>query len=366
MRLTLIAVLVLHGLVHLLGVAKAFGLAALPQLTEPIATDRGWLWLMAAVLFVAAAVGVVMTPRWWWVVAAAAIVVSTVAIAGSWHDAKAGAVVNLGLLVVVIVAAAIEGPWGLRAEYDHDVREALARPRSSAAVTERDLSPLPDPVQRYLRVAGVVGRPRVWNMRARMRGRIRAGADQRWMPLRAEQHNVFDDPARLFYMTATMFGVPADGYHRFAGGAATMRVKAAGLVPVQQSSGAAMTQAETVTLFNDMCVMAPATLLDPAITWEPVDDQRARAAFTHAGHTIRAELVFNVAGELVNFWSDDRRQSSDDGRTLTSVRWSTPVDAYRDFGGARVMSRGQARWHEAAGDYAYIELEMEDIRYNVP
>jgi hypothetical protein len=66
MRLTLIAVLVLHGLVHLLGVAKAFGLAALPQLTEPIATDRGWLWLMAAVLFVAAAVGVVMTRRRSW------------------------------------------------------------------------------------------------------------------------------------------------------------------------------------------------------------------------------------------------------------------------------------------------------------
>lgn len=29
------------------------------------------------------------------------------------------------------------------------------------------------------------------------------------------------------------------------------------------------------------------------------------------------------------------------------------------------MRRGQARWHEAAGDYAYIELEMDDIRYNV-
>jgi hypothetical protein len=366
MRLLLVVVLVLHGLIHLLGVAKAFGLAALPQLTQPIAAGRGWLWLAAALLFVAAAIGVVVMPRWWWAAGAAALVVSTIAIAGSWHDAKAGAVVNLGLLAVVIIAAAIDGPWGLRAEYDRDVRQALARPRLSPVVTEDDLAPLPAPVQRYLRVVGVVGRPRVWNMRARMRGRIRAGVDQRWMPLRAEQHNVFDDPGRFFYMTATMFGVPADGYHRFAGGAATMRVKAAGLVPVQQSSGAEMTQAETVTLFNDMCVLAPATLLDPAIAWEPVDDQRVRAAFTHAGHAIRAELEFNAAGELVNFWSDDRRQTSGDGRTLTNVRWSTPIDGYRDFGGARLMRRGQARWHEAAGDYAYIELELEDVRYNVP
>lgn len=328
MRLALIAVLVLHGLIHLLGVAKAFGLAALPQLTRPIAPGRGWLWLAAALLFVTAGAAVVVMPRWWWVAAAATVVVSTAAIAGSWHDAKAGAVVNLGLLAVAIVAAAIEGPWGLRAEYDRDVRQVLARPRESTVVTEDDLAPLPAAVQRYLRVAGVVGRPRVWNMRATMRGRIRAGADQRWRPLRAEQHNVFDEPARLFYMTATMLGVPADGYHRFAGGAATMRVKAAGVVPVQQSSGAEMTQAETVTFFNDMCVMAPATLLDPAITWEPVDDQRVRAAFSHAGHTIRAELVFNAAGELVTSGPTtgaSPRATARRSRASAGPRRSTPI-----------------------------------------
>ena len=365
MRLALIAVLTGHGLLHLLGVAKAFGLAALPQLTQPIAPGRGLLWLTGALLFLGAAASAAAGTRWWWAVAAVALVISTVAIAGSWQDAKAGAVVNLGLLAAVTVAAAIDGPWGLRAEYDRDVAAALDRPRPTALVTEADLAPLPPQVQRYLRVAGVVGQPSVWNMRARMRGRIRDAADARWMPLWAEQHNVFDEPARLFYMSATMLGVPADGYHRFVGGAATMRVKAAGLVPVQQSGGDEMTQAETVTLFNDMCLMAPATLVDPAIAWTPIDAARVHATFTTAGHTIRAELVFNAAGELVNFWSDDRRQTSADGRSMTAVRWSTPVSAYRQFGAVRLMHRGAARWHEAGGDYAYIELEIEDVQYNV-
>ena len=49
-----------------------------------------------------------------------------------------------------------------------------------------------------------------------------------------------------------------------------------------------MTQGETVTMFNDMCVMAPATLIDPAIVWEPVDARTARASFTNAGYRIRA------------------------------------------------------------------------------
>ena len=54
----------------------------------------------------------------------------TVAIAGSWADAKAGTLVNLVILATAVIAAAIDGPWGLRAEYDRDVRAALARARA--------------------------------------------------------------------------------------------------------------------------------------------------------------------------------------------------------------------------------------------
>jgi hypothetical protein len=126
-----------------------------------------------------------------------------------------------------------------------------------------------------------------------------------------------------------------------------------------------MTQAETVTLFNDMCIMAPATLIEPAVAWEEVDPHTARARFTNAGHTIRAELSFNDAGELTNFWSDDRRRASPDGKTMTAVRWSTPVGSYRAFGAVRLASRGEGRWHEPGGEYAYIELELDEVQYNV-
>ncbi|MGD9906642.1 MAG: DUF6544 family protein [Dehalococcoidia bacterium] len=367
MRLAFAALLTVHGLIHLLGVAKAFGLADLPQLTQPITPARGWLWLAAAVLCVAAAAALFLAPRWWWVAGLLAVAVSSQAIVGSWTDAKAGMVANLLIAVVAVVALAMDGPWGLRAEYDRDVRTVLARPHAAAAITEADLAALPAPVQRYLRRAGVVGQPRVWNVRVRMHGRIRSGPDAAWMPLEAEQHNTFDTPARLFYLTATMRGLPVDGYHRFADGAATMRIRAAGLVPVQRASGDEMTQAETVTLFNDMCLLAPATLVDPGIRWQALDDRHVEARFTHGRHTIGATLVFDAAGDLVDFWSDDRRQAvPGGGGTMTAVRWSTPVREYGQFGPIRVTRLGEARWHPPEGDYPYIELEFDDVRYNVP
>jgi hypothetical protein len=364
MSTMLVLLLVAHGLIHLLGFAKAFQLADLPQLTQPISPFVGILWLAAAVMFLAAAAALVMTPRTWWMIGAAAVGLSVIVILASWNDAKFGMVANLGVLIGVVAGFLSQGPVSLRAEYEADVNRALTRGAEAEPVTEVDLAPLPDPVQRYLRASGVVGLPRVRNFYARMHGRIRNGRDARWMQFGAEQYSLIDEPARLFYLNASMYAIPVQGYHRYVGASATMQVKAAGLVRVADAAGAEMNRAETVTMFNDMCVMAPATLIDSAIVWEPVDGRTARASFTNAGQTIRAELSFNEAGELINFRSDDRYQISPEGTGAKRVRWSTPIGAYRAFGPVRLASRGEGRWHQPEGEYAYIELTIDEVRYN--
>src|SRR6185295_7069451 len=92
----------------------------------------------------------------------------------------------------------------LRAEYERDVKSRLTDGAAAPPVTEAELAHLPPPVQRYLRVAGVIGQPRVRNVHARMRGRIRSGRDTRWMSLAAQQYTFIDDRARFFYFTASM------------------------------------------------------------------------------------------------------------------------------------------------------------------
>lgn len=365
MTLVFTVIVVLHGLIHLMGFAKAFGYADLPQLTQPVSQAMGLVWLLAAMLLLAAAAALWVWPRWWWVVGAGALVVSQVVIATAWTDAKFGTVANVVLLVGVVFGVLTYGPGSLRAQYDSDVDRGLARLAPVPAVTEADLAHLPAPAARYLRASGVVGQPRVMNMRARMHGRIRGGPDEAWMPFTAEQHNFYDQRSRFFYMNASRMLVPIQGLHRFADHEATMLVKLAALLPVARSAGPEMTQAETVTLFNDMCVMAPSTLIDPAIQWTAIDDRTVRARFTTADHAIEAYLFFNDADELVDFRSDDRRQSSDNGATLRQVPWTTPMRAYRRFGPFRLGSEGAALWHEAVGEYAYIEMTIDDVQTNV-
>ena len=357
--------LVVHGLIHLLGAAKGFGWAELPQLTQSVSAAFGGLWLVSTLLFLATAVALFVWPRGWWLIGAGAVAVSTFVIVPSWSDAKIGAVANGIVLVGVAFGFLSQGPFSLRTEFERDVRSHVSAPGSPALLTEADLTHLPAPVQRYLRGVGVLGQPHVRNFRVRMHGRIRNGPESGWMPLAAEQYNVVDPPARLFYLNGSMFTIPVQGYHRYVGSSASMRVKAAALVLVASAEGPEMTQGETVTLFNDMCIMAPATLVDPAIVWEAVDDRTANARFSIAGHTIRAELSFNERGELTNFVSDDRYQTTADGTGFRRLRWSTPVGGYRSYGAVRLASGGAARWHEREGENAYIELTIDDVRYNV-
>ena len=136
-RRIFIAVVVVHGLIHLLGFAKAFGLAELPQLTQAISRAMGVVWLGAALLMLATALAVVVAPRWWWAIGAGALLVSQLVIVGSWSDARFGTIANALVLVGVVAGFLARGPFSLHAAYERAV--AHAPPRVAAAVlTEAD------------------------------------------------------------------------------------------------------------------------------------------------------------------------------------------------------------------------------------
>ena len=301
---------------------------------------------------------------WFWLVGLAGVAVSQLAIVTSWSDARFGTGPNVLVLLVAAYGAFAWGPFGLRAEYEQLVRTGrsrLARDARSPAITEADLAPLPAPVQRYLRFAGVVGTPRPQAFRARMSGRIRGSATAPWMPFVAEQTNFTEPPRRYFWMEATRAGLPLDGLHTYGETDADMRIRLLSVLQVAHVDGPQMRQGETVTLFNDMCFFAPGTLLDPTIRWREIDARTVEATYANGPHTIHATLSFDASGALVNFWSDDRPALAADGRTLLPQRWSTPVRDYRSAGPFRLVGSGEGRYAAPDGDYAYIEVEVTGV-----
>ena len=366
-RWIVVAVIVVHGLLHLLGAAKGLGWADVSQLTRPISTGMGIAWLTTAVLVTCAGLLLALSVRWWWMVGAVAFVASQAMIFTAWTDARAGTVANIVLLLTVVYGYASQGPTSYRAEFRRRSQTALAEPVAGTVVTEADLGGLPDLVAAYVRQSGAVGQPRVTNFHARISGRIRSGATKPWMPFRGEQVNTCGtDPVRLFFIDATMLGLPVDVLHVFVGPSATMRVKAGSIVRMVNAAGPEMDQGETVTVFNDLCVLAPSALLDAPIAWEAVDSHHVRGAFTRGAHTVTALLMFNDAHELIDFVTDDRTAASPDGKHFVTQRWSTPLRGYRSFGAIRIAAVGEGRWHapDPEGEFTYIDFHVDDIAYN--
>lgn len=253
----------------------------------------------------------------------------------------------------------------MKKEYRKAVLKALERTKGQLPqiLTEADIQHLPGAVQKYLWLTGVVGKEKIMNFRAEFRGGICSGPGEKFMSLRSVQYNFMEDPTRLFHIVAKKMGIPARGNHIYSDQKATMKIKILGLFTVSDAKGWQMDQGETVTVFNDMCFMAPASLIDKRIEWKEIDSESVSARFTNGSISITATLFFNGKGELVDFISNDRFETTD-GKSYSNYPWRTPVISYTDINGYHLPSAAKLIYKHPDEDFCYGEFTLVSLEYN--
>ncbi len=267
--------------------------------------------------------------------------------------------------MVLLVAMPAFFEWNFEKKFKSDVTENFnTNNHTEALLTIEALSHLPEPVQRYIIYSGAINKPVLTHFKIKFKGRIRSDAKSAWMPFTTEQYNFIENPARLFIMKAKMKGLPVTGYHVYKNGIATMEIRLLSLFTVQDQAGMEMNVAETVTWLNDLCLYAPAALIDKRIHWETIDRLQVKATFQQEAIKVSATLQFNEVGELTNFVSEDRyRILSNSDRK--KIRFSTPVKNYIEVDGRKVPGFGEAVWHLPDGKLTYGEFTCTAIEYNV-
>ena len=117
-------ILFIHGLIHLMGFAKAFGYGNMTELTKEISKPIGTIWLITAALFLVSFVFLLAKEESWPVVTLVAVVISQLLIISVWKDARFGTIAN----VVVLVGAILS--WGsinFESQCRKDVNANLSR-----------------------------------------------------------------------------------------------------------------------------------------------------------------------------------------------------------------------------------------------
>ena len=351
-------ILFIHGLIHLIGFAKGFNYGNITQITKDISKPNAVVWFLVAIVFVVATLLFLLKKESWPYIALAAIVASQILIITVWKDAKFGTIANI---IVLMVAFASWSSQRFESTFSKDVKAHLLTTNNiqTDLLTEADIQSLPLPVQKYMRYCAVVNKPKVKNMKVVFDGEMR-DKGKGWFKFTSVQYNFFDEPARLFFMKGKMNGITVPGYHCYQNANASMQIKLFGLINVVNIKGAIMSKAETVTVFNDMCLMAPATLIDKRIEWTVIDSISTKATFTNGAYKITATLYFNEQGQLVNFTSDDRSAID-----MKQYRFSTPVKDYAEINGINIWKYGEAVWHYPDGEFVYGKFRLKSIESNV-
>lgn len=230
--------------------------------------------------------------------------------------------------------------------------EALAG--SSDPVTEDELASLPDPVQRYLRAMGVVGRPRVRSFDVGFRGRFRLKPDGPWMRTAAVQRNTVDPIARVFTMVIWFAGMlPMVGGDTYLRGTGRMHGKLAGLVTVADGSGPEFDLGELSTWLNDAVLLAPSMLLCADVEWEGLDDDTFAVTLQDRDHRVGATVRLDRTGRPADHWTTDRWVDLPGG--LVQAEWHTPVPGWTGSPGDTPMPLpGGATWMLPDGPYTYV------------
>ncbi|MEO9870607.1 DUF6544 family protein [Ekhidna sp.] len=347
--------LLFHGWIHLLGFVKAFNLATVSQLQKKISKPFGILWLIIGLLFIYLALSFLAHEDWYFF-GFMAVALSQLLIFIFWQDAKAASLVNLLVFSVALVQYAEDR---FQQQYEQDVTEQFERQViEEELITQEDLKHLPHVVAKYLNYVGVVGHPRIKSMKVSMNGKMRK-KEGAWFHFKSSQYNFFDESSRFFFMKAKVSGLPTYGYHSYHDMVSQMQVRVMALFPVMDEEGETLFKAETVTFLNDLCILAPAALINENISWKVINDTTAEATLTNKGISVSATLHFNKDGQLVNFVSEDRYDLD-----RRKYRYSTPISDYKNFNGYHLPSYGEAIWHYPDGEFVYGEFNIQEINYN--
>lgn len=358
-RIIFTLLLLIHGFIHLIGFAKAFGWTASGRLAQPVSAPWGILWLTGGLLMFGTAIFYMMESRVWWSVALAGVLLSQILVIVFWSGAKYGTIINLLILVVALPAA---GDWSFEQKVNEEVRMILSRvPDGQEFITEQMLEELPYPVERWLKKSGVAGKKKIQRIRLVQEGVMKTDPGQiSWSEARAEQYFTTDSPAFVWKADLQMKPLlRIAGRDMFYQGEGEMLIKAFSLVNVVHARGNKIDQAALQRYLGEI-VWFPTAALNSYIQWQAIDSTSAQAIMRYKGTSGSAVFHFDDDGDFTRF-STRRYRSGDNNNQLRE--WIVTVTRRKEMNGIMIPVQLEATWKLDSGDFTWYRFEVTEIEY---
>jgi hypothetical protein len=351
-----IAIVIIHGLIHLLGFVAYWPLGEIAELPykTTLLNGRfnvgqtgmrlfGLLWLMAAVGLVGSAAGLVAEQSWWLPLMFAAVLVSLVVTVLDWSNAFRGALLSLVMLVPLLLIV------GLRIQ----PRPFSAYPQPTQPLSTTALpTDLPAPVARYyqtimgdevpvVETAVITGRGTLRFMGITFPARLRFTHDA--------------GQGYRHYIEATIFGLPILKVNeRYLDGQARMQLPV-GVIENEPK----VDMAANLGLWGESIWLPSIYLTDSRVRWEAIDETTARLIVPFAADEDTFTVYFDPETGLIASMEAMRyKEATSTEKTL----WQLNVLAWDKYHSLLIPSRSTVTWADEGSPWLVIELD--DITYN--
>jgi hypothetical protein len=355
-------ILLIHGLIHLLGFLKAFLLAELNELTNPVSKPLGLLWLLSALILVLSAVFIFLKNPLWWLFAIIGVLISQVLIILFWKDALYGTLPNILILTVSLIA------WA-NFDFDKKIKSEVSSilekvPKEiPLTISTEDISTLPEPVQKWLQVSGIIGKSAIQSVYMTQKYQIKLKPEQKnWYPAFSKQYSTVIIPAFVWEAEIEMMpGISAFGRDKFINKEGEMVFKLFSVFAVANDGPNPQINEAALQRFLGEMVWYPSAALSDYIDWKDLGPQTAEATMTLDGLSGSGIFTFDENGHVRSF-SALRYQGS--GPEAKRLEWVVKVTSRKEYEGIVVPSSGEVTWKLESGDWTWAKFEIEDYKLN--
>ena len=362
MRIALIILIGIHGIIHLFGFFKAFGISEFHAITQPISKTVGIIWLLIFVLFAMTTVLLIEQSNYWWIIGVVGVVLSQILIINYWSDAKFGTILNLIILASAVIAySTLDFEKSIYEEATTMLRNADTS--NNSVLSEQMISGLPAIVQKWLLNSGVIGREPIHTIYLEQDLQMLMKPEQKeWSSGKARQYFTIEPPAFNWSVDLKMTPLlDVVGRDKFENGQGEMTIKMFSLLSIADARNDEKVDQATLQRYLAEIVWFPSAALSPYIVWEQIDGTSAKATMEFNGTRGSGVFQFDEEGNFVKFVAMRFKDVQD----LKSTEWTVTATKTELRNGIRIPVELKADWKLDSGNWTWLKLKVTDIRYNI-
>ncbi len=216
-------------------------------------------------------------------------------------------------------------------------------------------SELPAAARRWLERAAPGGQAELSHVAMSQTGALESG--ERWLEFRSEatyrpRPLAFEWRARLKVMLG-IWVIASDGH---ADGEGWGGAKLWGLKSIGGTSGPEVLATQLIRNIAELVWLPDLALADPALRWEPVDDESFEVTADAGDRVVRVRFDLDAAGDVVRASSPARPYDVPDG--FEDAPWRYDLAGHRLIDGVRVPATVVATYDLPDGPWEYLRAEV--------